>query len=386
MIVLTSAAAPADEEAPPADPPPRPESPPPPGEGPRPPEDRRERVERIIERYVPGYHLGISVGRVPEVLDAQLDLKGHGVVVNRVTSGSPADKAGIKANDIVLAAGDKPLKDPSDLARAASDSEGKEMTLKLVRAGKPMTVNVTPEKSDAPRGTVFWAGEPEIRALEEKIREKLKDAGVDMRLQLIHPGAFLPKGVDFLIDRRADFPEDLTVKINKQGKNPAEIEVKKGDKTWTVKEDDLKELPEDVRGHVEGLLGRGPHRFKIVGPEFNVTLPHPPRPGQDGPGAPGEEGAGPPRPGGPDGPPPPRRRGDRDAFDGPPDRERMAGRLEQRLEEMNRRMQEMREQLEGLRRYLREDRDDRPRRPERPDGPERRDRPEPPEGAPPSDT
>jgi hypothetical protein len=160
----------------------------------------------------------------------------------------------------------------------------------------------------------------------------------------------------------------LTVKITKQGKNPAEIEVKKGDKSWTVKEDKLSELSDDVRRHVEGLLGRGPFRFKVVGPDFNVALPPLGRP-HEGPRGPGDDGAG----------PPPRRRGDRDAFDGPQDRERISGRLEQRLEEMARRMEQMHEQLESLRRHLREGRDERPRRPDRPDKPER------PDGPPPGD-
>ena len=403
LIVISAGAALADDEAPPADPPP-PRREPPPGEGPPPPEGPRERIERIIERYVPGYHLGMSIGRVPAALDAQLELKGEGIVVNRVTEGGPSDKGGIKANDIVLAAGDKPLKDPADLAEVAKASEGKELSLKLLRGGKPTTVTVTPEKTE-----VGWEGrlpgvgvvDTEIRALEEKIREKLKDAGVDMRMQLIQPGAFLPKGAQFLIDPRPEFPDDLTVKINKHGKEPAEIEVKKGEQTWTVKENEMDKLPKDVRPHVEGLLGRGPMRFKIVGAgdgqRFNIHVPGPPHP----PGRPGEEGVGPPPPGGPegpgrpDGPQPPRRRGDRGGPDeGRPDGprpprgprpdgdDRSAGRLEQRLEEMARRMEEMREQLDGLRQHLREGRDDRPERRERPARPERPEGPQP-DGPPP---
>ena len=49
---------------------------------------------------------------------------------------------------------------------------------------------------------------------------------------------------------------DMTVTISKQGKEPAKITVKQGDKSWEVTEDDLDQLPEEVRPHVEPMLGR----------------------------------------------------------------------------------------------------------------------------------
>ena len=55
---------------------------------------------------------------------------------------------------------------------------------------------------------------------------------------------------------KRDFPKDLTVQINKQGTKPAEIHVKRGDKSWDVTEEKLDDLPEDIRGHVQQMLGR----------------------------------------------------------------------------------------------------------------------------------
>jgi membrane-associated protease RseP (regulator of RpoE activity) len=304
-----------------------------------------------------GYRLGLRLSQVPRPLNEQLDLKGEGMVVARVEPDSPAAKAGIKENDVLLSAGEKSIKSPSDLIEAVAKSDGKELSLKLVRGGKPLTIAATPEKTaeDVVKRHIEWR-EPRgdhrldinVEELEEKIREKLRDSGVDMRLQLMQPGKFLVEGEKFMFGARPEFPDDLSVTIRKQGKNPAGLEVKKGDKNWTVKEDELAQLPPEVRGPIESLLGRGPMQFRVVRPE--------------GPPA----GIGPPPPGHPDGPAPPPRRAPRARRPGESDGPGQAqddhgprGRvgLDGRLDELSRDLNRMREQLDGLRHGLREDRE-----------------------------
>lgn len=281
-------AAPAAEAAAPAEPaPPREPEPPRP---PRPP--RPAHGFTATSKYILKMHLA----PLPKVVDQQLGLKGEGVLVGRVEPAGPAGKAGIQEDDIVLAVGDQPVKGPADLMKAVDASEGKELSLKLLRAGKPVTVAVTPEPRMSGSLNIITAPKlediEELRELEFKIREKLEDAGIDMRMQFIQPGKFLPQGADFLFERRIEFPDDLAVEIKKKGKEPAQIEVKKGDQSWSVVEGKLEELPEEVRMHVEGLLGRGPMRLKLLG-----DMRH-----HGGPGGPGgPDGPGPRRPGGPAG-------------------------------------------------------------------------------------
>ena len=89
-------------------------------------------------------------------------------------------------------------------------------------------------------------------------------------LQVVQPGKFFPPG--FRFDN--NLPDDLSLTIRKQGKNPAEIEVKQGDQSWTVKEGDLSSLPDDVRPHVEAMLGHGlPFKMHFAMP----SVPHQPR-------------------------------------------------------------------------------------------------------------
>ncbi len=309
------------------------------------------------------YWLDMRLAPVPPALNDQLKLEGSGLLVDHVGPEGPAAKGGVKANDVVTTVNDQPIKSAQQLMDAVEKSEGKELKLGLIRAGMPLTVTLTPVKPpERPEARRRFRPEdiadiPEIRDLERKIRERLKDAGVDMRMQIFQHGRMLPPGADFLIDRRAELPDDMSINIKKQGKEPADIEVKQGDKTWTVKENDLAPLPEEVRHHVEAYLGHGPMRFKVRVPDFDFPPPprgpHPPdgppprgpgedeesfssrmrrkgyvrRPDRDGPQDDERAGPRPPRrpgpprgpEGGPDGPPPPHRDGPGgDRPDGPP--------------------------------------------------------------------
>jgi len=224
------------------------------------------------------FQIRAGLAPVPKALDAQLDLKGGGALVIQVDPNGPAAKAGIQENDVLLAVGDKPIKTLHDVSGAFEGTEGKEVTVKVIRGAKPLTVNVTPENLTEKlrrRGYVSKdrSFEFEVEKIEKKIREKLNDSGIDMKMQFVLPGKELPKGSMLNIVKRAEFPDDLSVTIRKQGKNPAEIEVKRGDKTWNVKDDDLKSLPEDVRGPVESLLGQGDLRLMLPAVKGLGNLP-----------------------------------------------------------------------------------------------------------------
>jgi serine protease Do len=75
-------------------------------------------------------------------------LKGYGaktgVFVMKVTPNSPAEKAGIKAEDVVTAVNGKPVKKGQDLIDEVAETPvGNSVAITLLRDGKPQTVNVT---------------------------------------------------------------------------------------------------------------------------------------------------------------------------------------------------------------------------------------------------
>jgi predicted metalloprotease with PDZ domain len=89
--------------------------------------------------------LGISPEDLPDELRAQLDLPdGEGVLVSEVVAGSPAEKAGLKKNDILTKIDGKAVKGEESIAKfMASAKAGQEATLTVLRKSKEQTIKVT---------------------------------------------------------------------------------------------------------------------------------------------------------------------------------------------------------------------------------------------------
>ncbi len=67
----------------------------------------------------------------------------HGVVVQNVESGSPADRAGLKMGDVILSVNGKPISNGDDLVTIVSDSEiGRKLKVEFLRDRKRMTTEV----------------------------------------------------------------------------------------------------------------------------------------------------------------------------------------------------------------------------------------------------
>jgi serine protease Do len=128
-------------------------------------------------------------------------------------------------------------------------------------------------------------------------------------------------------------PENLSITISKKGEEPTKIVVTRDDDVWELTEQDLRELPDEVRPHVERMLGR----FPLGNAAGFRVLPR--RPGQT---AQPETRPGPP-----------------DNQDEPVPE---ADRMERQLDEMGQRLEEMRRSLDRWRGY----RESVPRKPERP--------------------
>ena len=128
---------PAKEAAPAEEPTPRKKPAEP--KGAKPANKRAKSQGRVL---VPKYRLGVAFAPIPAALNEQLGLKGEGLLIQRVGPGRPAHKAGIKRGDILLAAGDKPIKQYGDAVEGLNASEGK-ASLKPLRGGKTITVAVT---------------------------------------------------------------------------------------------------------------------------------------------------------------------------------------------------------------------------------------------------
>ena len=103
-----------------------------------------------IEALHPGF-----ASQLPELVP-----NGHGVLIAQVAKDSPAEKAGLEANDIVLAYGKQKIRSPEQFVKLVrKDKPGREVNLQVIRGGKATEVKVVlgeMKNADMPRRhTVF---------------------------------------------------------------------------------------------------------------------------------------------------------------------------------------------------------------------------------------
>ena len=88
--------------------------------------------------------LGVSIAEVGDDDVARYRLKEmRGVLVRQVVAGQPADKGGVKANDVILGVDGARVEEPRDLQRIISSTPvGQTVKLSMIREGKETEVSV----------------------------------------------------------------------------------------------------------------------------------------------------------------------------------------------------------------------------------------------------
>ncbi len=104
------------------------------------------------EGHVHRAALGVKIQEVSDEIANSIGLASpHGALVLEVTPGSPAEKAGIAAGDVITSFDGTDIKEMRNLPRAVADTKiGKTVDVKLLRKGKELTyhVTVTEQKDD----------------------------------------------------------------------------------------------------------------------------------------------------------------------------------------------------------------------------------------------
>jgi len=230
------------------------------------------------------YFLGIECDRVPKALRVHLNLpEGQGLIVVRVIPESPAAKAGLAPHDILLKADGRKLEHFDDLIESVNQARDKPLALDLLHAGVPKTLQITPVKRSRDAAMPMpshhaeeaWKQlEQALQGLRAKEAMQSNDPRVEknLKFRFFGPGAIVPGAGAMAL------PGNLSISISKTGGQPAEIVVKKDNQKWIVTEKDLDKLPDDVRPHVERMLGG--ISMGATGQIFNfvpnVTIPAPP--------------------------------------------------------------------------------------------------------------
>ena len=119
----------------------------------------RRVVEQLINsgKVVRGY-LGVAPQSISPDQAKQLNLpEGKGALLGLVLPGSPAEKAGLKANDVITAIDGKPVADSSSLRNLTFTLEpGTEVPVKIVRDGQERTIPVAIAEMPSDRIVAFF--------------------------------------------------------------------------------------------------------------------------------------------------------------------------------------------------------------------------------------
>jgi hypothetical protein len=250
---------------------------------------------RLPQGFAPGdYWIGAMCTPVEPALRAQLKLKDReGLVIQQIVPESPAAKAGLERYDVVTAIDGESIDDLTDLMKAVHEAEGKKISFSVVRGGEKKTVDVTPAERpeedrftlrlpEGPGGGVAMEAErlrEHSRRLQEQIeqlRDRLPDAEIKrmeewveqlrrgeqqpLRMQMFGPGVVMRKF------EAPALPPGVTVRVERQGNEPAKVHVERGDEQWDVTEKELDKLPEDLRGPVGAMLGGPGNAVMLHGP------------------------------------------------------------------------------------------------------------------------
>lgn len=208
------------------------------------------------------YWLGIQTMPLEQLDEEQrkelkVDEGENGLVVEAVVEDSPAAGAGVEELDIIVAVDGNEVGDVGQLVDVVAKSEGKELTLDVVRKGDEITISVVP----AERPQAFAI--PQIGQLDldlEQFQEGMPEIFLNGRdLLELRAGA--------LGERGADLPAGLSVQVQRTGNEPAQIKVTYEGKTYEVTSETLDELPEEIRDKVKvsisGFDGNGFRALRI---------------------------------------------------------------------------------------------------------------------------
>ncbi len=233
------------------------------------------------------YWIGVGcTNEFPEALRAQLGLEeSRGLLVYDVVAEGPGAQAGVKQHDILLSTrqGDAeavPLSNVPQLIEVIQKAELKPLTLELLRAGKTLTVTVTPKERELPKAEIHVTAadtNQQVAELRRKLRELedlVRNGNQPLAVRVAGP----------VVPLNPNWPGDaVMIAISKRGNEPGLITVRKGTQQWTVAEDKLNELPADVQPEVTARLRATPTRHGWV---TNQTTPVPAIIGGSVPGIP----------------------------------------------------------------------------------------------------
>ncbi|MCC9606350.1 PDZ domain-containing protein [Blastopirellula sp. JC732] len=229
--------------------------------------DEAKSEDQVTERYWIGAKM---TAEVPSLLKRHLpQLAEKGVFVEGVFAGSPAEEAGLEAEDVVLELNGQPMVDARKLVDAVREGEGKTLKFVVLHNGKETAVDVTPRKMT----------QEDVLAIAQSslMQGAESDARMPMRMRFFGPGQMMPQpGVMpemRLMDKSTG--ETIKIRVSREGDGPAKVHVEHNGNSYDVDAEHIDDLPKEIRPMVTRALQSG-----AFGPhgelDIDSMLPHGP--------------------------------------------------------------------------------------------------------------
>lgn len=205
------------------------------------------------------YWLGILGLPVDPALKTHLDIES-GLVVQDVVPESPAAAAGLEKHDILLKFNEVAVSDLESLAAAVAENGDREAEVTVIRGGESQRRTIQPSRRP-PQADPDWGMPPgdwgSMREWLEQMRRGEGERG-PFQMWVFPPGV---EGWAEAAEQPAarprwlrNLPKGTQITITKPGDEPAKIVVQRDDETWNVDEEQLDELPEELREPVREML------------------------------------------------------------------------------------------------------------------------------------
>jgi serine protease Do/serine protease DegQ len=97
--------------------------------------------------------LGVGIRSISAEEAGRLGLKSNGgALITELAPDGPAERGGLKPEDLLVEFGGSPVKDPSHLQRLVAEARiGKPVQVKVLRSGRPLGLTLVPESADGAR-------------------------------------------------------------------------------------------------------------------------------------------------------------------------------------------------------------------------------------------
>ncbi|WP_422931095.1 PDZ domain-containing protein [Singulisphaera sp. PoT] len=220
---------------------------------------------------------GLELQMVDGAVRSQLGLQeGQGLSVASVAPGSPAAQVGLASNDLLLTLDGKPLAKPSDLSEQLKAAGEKDVTLRILRAGKTIQLQARPVlkvtlgavPSDAQNFFIGVTSEPVDATLRSQLNLE-SDGGLVVRtVEPESPAAKAGlKTFDIMVsisDQNLKDREALVAKIQDSKGKAMPVKILREGKVQTL---EITPVPRpNVTANVRFTLNRQPPVIRMIRP------------------------------------------------------------------------------------------------------------------------